>query len=438
LTQEQDNYTVRVGRLDEDSRVSIELEIFLPNANIPVSRQVFELPLQRRTTFGQRVLNSQAFDLPSNFVLANRTFELPSSDVVSVGWQSSQPEIFSSTGQVANVTQPTTVELTAFVDLDANNQLGTNEPLRRYTVTVLPLAQAISRVEAELDTNQIGEFIGNQLTLGTTSSVWGLTYTWSSNDPQVTIVTSGTISEVYVGALDFATNLSLTANFNAGNQSITKTFRADAGNKERYHLFATRDLPVITASDSMIKGQSLFESFTSTGRFYGSQITFYTTDFGQFVNPQGEIIYQHPTIDACFDIVVSARYTGGTVQSVATSSHEFCVLSEQSLLAQMNADRDSLSDYFVSLRLTSHVDTLLQLPLLGLTYHHPIRWEVLPNQEAILESVDVSNLASGIVVVKSSSGSLISGDELRLRAVFEVTESSTLLSTKEVIIEMGN
>ncbi len=438
INSEQDNYTLRVGRLDEDSRVSIELEIYLPNANIPLSRQVFELPLQRRTTFGQRVLNSQAFDLPSTFILANRSYVLPSSDVVTVGWQSSQPEIFSNTGQVANVTQATTVELTAFVDLDANNQLGTNEPLRRYIVTVLPLAQAISRVEAELDTNQIGEFISNQLTLGTTSSVWGLSYSWSSNDPQVTIVTSGSTSEVYVGAVDFATNISLTASFNVGNQSITKTFRADAGNKERYDLFATQDLPVITASNSMIKGQSLFDSFTSTGRFYKSQITFYTTDFGKFVNAQGEIIYQHPTIDACFEIVVSARYTGGTVQSIATSSHEFCVLSEQSLLAQMNADRDSLSNYLVSLRLTSHVDTLLQLPLVGLTYRHPIRWEVLPNQEVILESIDVSNLASGIVIVKSSTGSLSSGDRLRVRAVFEVAESSSLLSTKEVVIEVRN
>jgi len=436
MTQEQDDYTVRVGRLDEDSRVSLELEIYLPNVNIPLSREAFELPLQRRTTFGQRILNSQAFDLPSAFVLSNRTYDLPGSDVVSVRWQSNQPAIFNSSGQVADVTQATTIELSAFVDLDANNQLGTNEPLRRYNITVLPLAQAISRVEAELDTNQMGEFIGNQLTVRTVSSVWGLHYTWSSNDPQVTIVTSGTISEVYVGALDFATDVSLTASFNAGNQSITKTFRADAGNKERYTLFATQDLPVITASNSMIKGQSLFESFNNAGRFYNSQISFLTTDFGQFVNAQGEIIYQHPTVDACFDIIVSAGYTGGSVPIIATSTDEFCVLSERSLLAQMNTDRDSLSDYVVSLRLTSHVDTVLQLPLLGLTFGHPIRWEVLANQEDILEFVDVSNLASGIVVMETSSGSLVSGEELRLRAIFEVAGSSTLLSTKEIVIEV--
>jgi len=438
LTQEQDRYTVRVARLDEDTTVAIELEIYLPNANIPLSRQVFEIPLQRRATFGQRILNSPAFDLPSNFVLANRTYALPTSNVVSVGWQSSQPSVFSSSGQVASVTQPTTVELTAFVDLDANNQLGPNEPLRRYTITVLPLTQAISRIEAELDTNQIGDFIGNRLTLGTTSSVWGLTYSWSSNNPQVTIVTSGTTSEVYVGALDFASDVSLTATFNVGNSPLTKTFRADSGNKNRYTLFATEDLPVVTVSDQMIKGQSLFESFSNTGRFYNSQITFYTTDFGQFVNAQGEVIYQHPTIDACFDIVVTARYSAGSVQSVATSSNEFCVLSEQSLLAQMNADRDRLSNYLVSLRLTSHTDTVKSLPLEGFTHGHPIRWEVLPNQDAVLSSFDVTNLASGIVVVKTSTGSLTAGNELRLRAIFEVPGSATLLSTKEVVIAVRN
>lgn len=439
ITQELGQYSVRMARLDEDSVGQIELEIYLPNSNIPFSRQMFELPLRRRSTFGQDVLSSPAFDLPSLFVLANQTLELPTSDVVSIRWLSSQPNVFSAAGQTANVSQPTTVELTAFVDLDGNNELGPNEPLRRYTVTVLPLAQAMTRLESELDTAQIGDFIGSRLTLGTDSSVWGLTYSWSSSSQQVQMVTTSGITEVFVGSLDFPADIPLTATLSVPNNSITKTFRVDAGNKDRYLTFATMDVPVLTAHRDMVIGDSLFASFSPTGQFYRSQITFYTTDFGQFVNSQGQIISQHPTIDVCFDVVVTARYSGGTQEAKVTTQEEFCILSAQTLLNQMNQDRDRLVDYVLSLRLTSHVDQPLSLPLNGFLHGHPIRWEVVSGQEAILESFNTSGLASGVIIVNTSTGSLQNGDALRLRGIVDVTVGSPpILVAKEIRIDVRN
>lgn len=437
ITQELGQYSVRMARLDEDSVGQIELELYLPNTNIPVSRQLFDLPLRRRSTFGQEVLTSAAFDLPSLFVLANQQVELPTSDEVTIRWQSSQPQVFSTTGQTANVSQPTTLELTAFVDLDGNNELNANEPVRRYSVTVLPLAQALTRLESELDTAQIGDFIGNRLTLGTVSSVWGLSYAWTSTSQQVKMITESGITEVFVGSLDFPADIPLTATFNVPNQAITKTFRVDAGNKDRYATFATLDLPVLTTSRQMVIGDSLFESFSTTGQYYGSQLTFYATDFGQFVNAQGQIISQHPTIDVCFDVVVTARYSGGTTEATGTMQDEFCILSSQTLLQQMNEDRDQLVDYVLSLRLSSQVDQPLTLPLNGFLHGHPIRWEVVENQEALLDAFNTSGLSSGVVVVTFSTGSLSSGDELRLRGVIDVTVGSPpVLVAKEIRIEV--
>jgi hypothetical protein len=439
ITQELGQYSVRIARLDEDSVGQLELEIYLPNSNIPLSRQMYELPLARRSTFGQEVLNSSAFDLPSLFVLANQSVQLPTSDVVSIRWQSGQPNVFSTTGQVANVNQPTTIELTAFVDLDGNNELNANEPLRQYNIVVLPLAQAITRLESELDTAQVGEFIGSRLTLGTRSSVWGLSYAWSSSSQQVQLFTQSGISEVFVGSLDFPADVPLTATLNVGNNSVTKTFRVDAGNKDRYETFATLDLPILTTSRQMVVGDSLFESFSSTGRFYRSQITFYSTDFGQFVNAQGQIIGQHPTIDVCFEVVVTARYSGGTQEASVTKQDEFCILSAQTLLKQMNEDKDQLVDYVLSLGLSSHVDQPLTLPLNGLIHGHPIRWEVVENQEALLEGFHTSGLSSGLVLVKTSSGSLSSGDVLRLRGIVDVSVGTPpVLVAKEIRIEVRN
>jgi hypothetical protein len=269
--------------------------------------------------------------------------------------------------------------------------------------------------------------------------VWGLSYAWSSSSQQVQLFTQSGISEVFVGSLDFPADVPLTATLNVGNNSVTKTFRVDAGNKDRYETFATLDLPILTTSRQMVVGDSLFESFSSTGRFYRSQITFYSTDFGQFVNAQGQIIGQHPTIDVCFEVVVTARYSGGTQEASVTKQDEFCILSAQTLLKQMNEDKDQLVDYVLSLGLSSHVDQPLTLPLNGLIHGHPIRWEVVENQEALLEGFHTSGLSSGLVLVKTSSGSLSNGDVLRLRAIMDVSVGTPpVLVAKEIRIEVRN
>jgi hypothetical protein len=436
IAPEAGRFSARMSRLDEDSVVTIELEIYLPNTNIPISRQSFDLPLQRRSTFGRGVLASSSFDLPSTSLLANTSFTLPTSTLVNIVWQSNTPTVLTNSGQTLNVSQPTVVELTAFVDLDANGVLGSNEPSRTYTVTVLPIAQAISRLETELDTRLIGDFIGNELVLGTTSSIWGLNYTWSSSSQQVTLHPTDSGTKVFVAALDFQLDIPLTAVVSAGN-NITKTFRVDVGNQERYLEFARLDLPNLNTHYAMMVGDSLFENYVTTGQYYRSQITFYTTDFGRFVDAQGTIIYQHPTLDACFDIVVSSRYSGGATQSIATTSETFCVLSEASLLKRLQEDRDQLRSYIIDLSTTSHANTPLSLPITGFVHGYPIRWEVVEGQDLLLPSFDLTNLASGQVIVRTAEGLLESADRLRLRGVVDVAVGNpTIDVVKEIVVEM--
>lgn len=437
ISFENGRYSARIPRLDEDGSVTIDLEIYLPDTNIPLSRQTFELPLQRRSTFGRQILSSSGFNFPSNTLVADANYTLPTSELVSIVWQSNLPTVMTNTGQTLNVSQPTTVILTAFVDLDGNGTLGPNEPSRTYNLTILPLSQAVSRIEAELDTQLIGDFIGNKLSLSTVSSIWGLEYSWSSASQLVTIHPTEDGVDVFVAALDFLSDVPLTATLNVENNVVTKTFRVDIGNKDRYLGFATQDLPKFTTSLQMILGDSLFANYSLLGRFYRSEITFYTTDFGQFVDSQGKIIKQDPTIDACFEVVVSARYNGGTNQSKVTVTEPFCILSQASLIAQMREDRDQIRDYIVDLSMTANADIILNVPLSGFFHQYPIRWEVLEGQEALLEQFDLTGLNSGVIVVKSASGALVAGDRLRLRAVIDIpVESLTDEISKLVVIDM--
>jgi hypothetical protein len=154
-------------------------------------------------------LISQAFDY-----LKIQPSILPTSSEVDVRWISSNTNAISAAGQTVATNVPLTAILTAYVDLDANAQRGPNEPFRDYNITVLPRAQAVEEVIARLDTNQIVEYIDPVLVLGTDSSVWGITYTWSSSSPQVRISTVSGISTLTIGKLDFQQDIPITARFN--------------------------------------------------------------------------------------------------------------------------------------------------------------------------------------------------------------------------------
>ena len=156
----------------------LDLEIYVPNLNTPISVQSFEIPLQLPSTRGAIILNRKAMDLSGLVLLENTQYTLPTSNEFTVSWRSSLPEVLSASGLTSSVTQPTNVDLIAFIDLDENGLQNTNEPFRVYSLTVLPLAQALVRLRTELDTNELGSFVGNIVTLRNKSSIWGLTYTW--------------------------------------------------------------------------------------------------------------------------------------------------------------------------------------------------------------------------------------------------------------------
>jgi hypothetical protein len=437
ITKDGDKYSVRMFQVAEDRTAVLELEIFLPGSTSSISRQLFELPLRQLSTHGSSVLNSKTFNLPSATLIEQAQYVLPSSDSVSVSWRSSRPEVINSSGQTFAITQATTVELTAFVDLDANGQLGANEPTRTYSLTILPISLAIARLTTELDTKQIDEFIGTQITLENNSSIWGLTYQWTSSNQSVTVITSGKTTRMYVASLDGQQTIQITANVNIAENNISSSYRVHAGNSEIYSYFATADLPVMNNQTSLIQGQSLFTTPWPRGQFYRSQLSVVATDFGQFVDDSGIVIYQHPTIDACFDAVVTSKYLGGVQEASASFTDSFCVMSLKTLQEQMNQDRDQLQNYLIDLTFTSHVDTPLNLPLQGWIHQHPIRWEVVDDQTEVLQYFDVTNLASGLVVVKTTMTDIPDDLSLRLNAVIDVTAGTPpVAASKEIVIEV--
>ena len=428
------SYTVRVVRLDVDKTGILDLEILIPNVNIPISIQQFELPMQRPATHGVTVLNRKAMDLPSAVLLENTQFTLPTSNELTISWRSSKPEVLSASGLTGTVTQATTVDLTAFIDVDGNGFINVNEPSRVYSLTVLPLAQALTRLESELDTNQLGSFVGNIVTLETKSTIWGLSYTWSIDSQNVVIVRTETEDTFYIRALDAQQNIQFTANVNVPNNNISIPYRVDAGTKEQYTNFATMDLPIMNVDKPLYQGQSLFESFNGQGRFYRSQLSFFANDFGRFVDGSGVVIFQHPTVDACFEVEVTSKYSGGVVESSVSNKHPFCVMSLSTLQQQINEDRTQLQNYVIDLGLTSHVNTPITLPTTSWIHQFPIRWEVLSGQEAILEYFNVTNINSGIIVVNTTNPTIAGGISLRLTARIDVVAGTPPVQTNKLVL----
>jgi hypothetical protein len=429
-----ETYSVRVARLDLDKSGILELEIFLPNVNAPISVEQFELPMRRPVTHGATVLNSKAMDLSGLILIEKTQYTLPTSNEFTISWRSSLPAVLTASGLTSSVTQPTNVDLIAFIDLDGNGLQDTNEPFRVYSLTVLPLAQALVRLRTELDTNELGSFVGNIVTLRNKSSIWGLTYTWSTDIQNVVVVGTDEDATFYIRSLDAQQNIQFTANVNVANNNIAIPYRVDAGNKLQYAQLAKLDLPLMNVDAPLYEGQSIFKDFSGVGRFYRSELTFRTSDFGRFIDASGVVIYQHPTIDACFEVDVTSKYSGGAVDSSATSSHSFCVMSLSTLQKQINEDRNQLQNYVIDLGLTTHVNTPLMLPLKSWNHQLPIRWEVLTGQDAILQYFDLTNLNSGIVVVNTTNPAITSGISLRLSATIDIVAGTPPVQTNKLVL----
>jgi len=434
VVAEGEFYTVRVARLEVDKSGVLGLEIYIPNGNVPITIEQFELSMQRPATYGITVLNAKTMDLPSSFLLENTQYALPTSNEFTISWRSNLPEVLSASGLTSSVTQPTNVNLTAFIDLDGNGLLNLNEPFRIYSLTVLPLSQAIIRLRNELDTNQLGSFVGNIVTLGNQSSIWGLTYTWTTDNQNVVVVRTDEDATFYIRSLDAQQNIQFTANVNVANSNITIPYRVDAGTKQQYANFAKLDLPLMNVESPLYQGQSIFKDFNGIGRFYRSQLSFQTSDFGRFVDASGVVIFQHPTIDVCFEVNITSKYSGGSVDSSVASTHSFCVMSLRTLQQQINEDRNQLQNYIIDLGLMSHVNTPLSLPLKSWNHQFPIRWEVLTGQDAILEYFNLTNINSGIVVVNSTSPTITGGISLRLTATIDVVAGTPPVQTNKLVL----
>ena len=436
ITLDGEGYTFNVERLDNDVVIPLTLEIYLPQSTRAYVTYTYEVSLQRRATFGQALLNSDTFDLPSRLLLESTAFTLPTSNEVSIIWQTSDAQVISAAGQTVATTTERTATLTAFVDLDGNGVLNTNEPSRDYPIRVLPRSVAVERVINELDTSQIAEFINPELSLDTESSVWGLSYTWTSSSPQVRLSTTSGITQVTIAKMDFQMDIPLTATFNLPSTSHTQTFRLDAGSKSVYEEFTRSDLPTITTSNQMIAGQSIFENYTTVGQKYGSTIRFITTDFGQFVNQSGVIIYQHPTEDACFEVRLSASYSGGTLMHTTTLTENFCVLSTKSLQSRINQDKDALQDVVIDRSTFDHFDVVLALPTEGLIHQYPIRYAVKEGQSIDSGLIDVSFLSSGLIEVETTNEDVVAQSPVVLVATIEISlyDGATLRVTRDITI----
>jgi hypothetical protein len=226
-------------------------------------------------------------------------------------------------------------------------------------------------------------------------------------------------------------------NVNVTNNDISLSYKVHPGNPSTYAKLAARDLPEMNNERALIQGQSIFKTSIAEGQLFRSQLRFVSSDFGQFINSQGVVIYQHPTIDACFDVTVTSTYSGGSVDASVSETHSVCVLSLRTLQAQMNSDRNQLKNYVVDLATNAHVDQPLLLPRFSWSHQYPIRWEVVEGQGAILNFFDLTNLTSGIVVVSTTNPSLNVGTTLRLNAILDVIAGTpTVRANKEITIEV--
>lgn len=433
-------YTFEVDQVAENFTVPVNLEVFLANSNRPYVTYTYDLNIIRRLTNGQRILQSEAFNLPSLRLLENTAFNLPTSNEVDVRWVTSNTNVISAAGQTVATSDPLTATLTAFVDLDANGQQGANEPFRDYPITVLPRAQALTEVIDALDTNSIVEYIDPILVLGTNSSVWGLTYSWSSSSPQVRISTVSGVSTLTIGKLDFQQDIPLTATFNLPNTTHAVSYRLDAGRVSIYEEFTILDMPTFTTSEVMIPGQSLFTPFTTRGERFGSELSFITTDFGRFVNASGIIIYQHPTEDACFELRFTSKYSGGITSSTTRQDKPFCVISTRTLQTRLNQDRDQVDNVIVDLSLNSHRDRVITLPTVGEIHGYPLRWSVKSGEIVDPAFYDTTNIGSGIITMKSSNQDFTANDDLVLTLTVEVPlfGGAFQRSTKDITIDVRN
>ena len=431
-------YTFEVGQVAENITVPVTLDVFLSNSNRSYVSYTYDLNVIRRLTNGQQILQSEAFNLPSLRLLENTAFNLPTSNEVDVRWVSSNTDVISAAGQTVATNVPLSATLTAFVDLDANSQRGANEPFREYNITVLPRAQALEEVIARLDTNQIVEYIDPVLVLGTNSRVWGLSYTWSSSSPQVRVSTVSGVSTFTIGKLDFQQDIPITASFNLPNTTHAVSYRLDAGRASIYEEFAGADLPTFTTSDVMIPGQALFSPLGNRGQDYGSELSFITTDFGRFVNSSGVIIYQHPTVDACFDLRFSSKYSGGITNVTVTNEESFCVISTRTLQTRLNLDRDEVDDVVIDLSLNTHRDRVLTLPTVGDIYGYPLRWTIKSGEIVDPALYDVSAIGSGVVVIKTSNQDFTASDDIVLTLTVEVPlfGGAFQRATKDITIDV--
>ena len=431
-------YTFSVGQVAEDITVPVTVEVFLANSNRPYLSYTYDLNVIRRFTNGQQILNDESFDFPSLRLLENTAFNLPTSTEVDVRWITSSTNVISAAGQTVATNVPLSATLTAYVDLDANAQRGPNEPFREYNITVLPRTQALEEVIASLDTKQVVEYIDPVLDLGTDSSVWGLTYTWSSSSPQVRISTVSGVSTLTIGKLDFQQDIPITATFNLPNTTHAVSYRLDAGRATIYEEFTLLDLPTFTTSDVMIPGQALFSPQGNRGQRFGSELSFITTDFGRFVNNSGVIIYQHPTEDACFELRFTSKYSGGITYFTQTKQEPFCVISTRTLQTRLNRDRDEVSNVVVDLSLNNHRDRVLTLPTVGDVYGYPLRWSVKSGEIVDPALYDTSNIASGIIIIKTSNQDFTASDDLVLTLTAEVPlfGGAFQRATKDITIEV--
>ena len=431
-------YTFSVGQVTENITVPVTVEVFLANSNRPFISFTYDLNVIRRFTNGQQILQRSSFNLPSLRLLENTAFNLPSSSEVDVRWISSNTNVISAAGQTVATNVPLTATLTAFVDLDANGQRGANEPFRDYPITVLPRAQAVAEVIEALDTNQIVEYIDPILVLGTESSVWGITYSWSSSSPQVRISTVSGVSTLTIGKLDFQQDIPLTATFNLPNTTHAVSYRLDAGRASIYEEFTSLDMPIFTTSSVMIPGQGLFDPLGSRGQQFGSELSFITTDFGRFVNASGVIIYQHPTEDACFELRFTSRYSGGLNNYSQIKEEPFCVISTRRLQTRLNADRDQVENIVVDLSINNHRDRVITLPILGEVHGYPLLWTVKSGEVVDPNLFDTSAIASGVIIVKTSNQDFTASDDLVLSVTVEIPlfGGAFQRATKDITIDI--
>jgi|GEM_PF-6405610 len=452
LHDSEEGYNVEVDDdVDSGDIVMFKLEVVLEETNKVIDAFYYPVDVLSNRALGFKVLNDPSFTLQASYLLESTEFDLPTSDKVTILWDSSDESAFDD-GQSRNINSDKEIILTAYADLNEDGVFTLGEPSKEFNVTILTEESGIERVRDAISLSNVYKYIDKDIVLSKKSPVWGITYDWITYSDFVTLTDYGTYEYATVTRKDYDIDVKFIADLSIGTfvNDLEFEYKILAGNKNVYREYAEEDAaalqfchlelfdpanPSITYMDLnklvldnrigiVVDGECqeiVIDRFNdyNEGIHRESKIKFEIDDFKMFVDSDGFVIYEHPTKDAEFTLNATITYSGGLVNGVVEKSWPITIISQDTQERITNEDLELLSDYLIDISHNQGADYNIVLPLFGKINDLPIVWSLNAPDTTILDTMyDVTDLENGRVIILTKTGEdeLLDGQKLVLTA----------------------